>query len=301
MRRIRGYSVTKFIDHPYVAKAAAYKVQTHCHSTGSDGEDTPTAVVTAYKNAGYHAVCLTDHEVATADPAVADITFIPGHEESSSQGHIVFINSNGNMAAAAAQADITAIKAARGIPVLNHPNEATNLWTEAERDAITDSLLCGIEVYSAKRDATPLQAYAEDVIDRELSLGKRYNIIASDDCHNIAGLFNMGWVVCFADANTLANLLEALRAGNFYASQGPELTLSVAGNTVTVTAEAASLIEFISDGGAVAQSTAGATEASYDIPLDTATYVRARMTRDSDSKIAWSNPVYIRNVRRAIL
>ena len=300
MRRIRGYSVTKFIDHPYVAKAAAYKVQTHCHSTGSDGEDTPTAVVTAYKNAGYHAVCLTDHEVATADPAVADITFIPGHEESSGQGHITFINSNGDMASASGQNDITAIKNARGIPALNHPNDETNLWTEAERDTITDSLGCGIEVYNAIRGANPLQAYAEDIIDRELSRGKRYNLIASDDCHDVTYLFNLGWVVCFADSNTLANLLEALRRGNFYASQGPTLTLSVTGGTFAVTAEAASLIEFIGDGGAVVQSTANTTSASYIIPIETATYVRARVTRDSDSKKAWSNPVYIRNVRRVI-
>jgi predicted metal-dependent phosphoesterase TrpH len=35
-------------------------------------------LMTAYKNSGYDAAAITDHDTITADPVVAGITHIPG-------------------------------------------------------------------------------------------------------------------------------------------------------------------------------------------------------------------------------
>ena len=78
----------------------------------------------------------------------------------------------------------------------------------------------------------------------------------------------------------------------FYSTQGPDLTVTYSGGQVTAVTSAAATIAFIVDSGVVAQSSAGATSASYT-PAGADTYIRVKVTRDSDSKLAWSNPIFI--------
>ena len=56
-----------------------YKVNMHCHTNISDGQRTPEQVKEAYKNAGYSAVCFTDHEVLVGHSELCDDEFIALH------------------------------------------------------------------------------------------------------------------------------------------------------------------------------------------------------------------------------
>ena len=56
-----------------------YKVNPHCHTNISDGQDTPEEVKKAYKALGYSAVCFTDHEVLIDHSALCDEDFIALH------------------------------------------------------------------------------------------------------------------------------------------------------------------------------------------------------------------------------
>ena len=47
------------LKSPYYEKAIVYKGQLHCHTTNSDGAQSPLEVVTAYKNAGYDFIAVT--------------------------------------------------------------------------------------------------------------------------------------------------------------------------------------------------------------------------------------------------
>lgn len=52
----------------------------HCHSTNSDGEQSPEDVMIAQRDAGRDFSAITDHEVITPDPGVSGITFLRGYE-----------------------------------------------------------------------------------------------------------------------------------------------------------------------------------------------------------------------------
>ncbi|MBQ8345135.1 MAG: PHP domain-containing protein, partial [Clostridia bacterium] len=56
-----------------------YKANLHCHTTCSDGKQTPEEVKECYKAMGYHAVCFTDHEVLLSQRELCDDEFVALH------------------------------------------------------------------------------------------------------------------------------------------------------------------------------------------------------------------------------
>lgn len=56
-----------------------YKVNMHCHTDISDGNQTPEEVKEFYKSRGYNAVCFTDHEVLLDHRDLCDEGFIALH------------------------------------------------------------------------------------------------------------------------------------------------------------------------------------------------------------------------------
>ncbi len=63
-------------------KKNCYKANLHCHSTVSDGKMTPEELKKLYKDAGYHILAYTDHEVLVPHPELCDGDFLamPGYE-----------------------------------------------------------------------------------------------------------------------------------------------------------------------------------------------------------------------------
>ncbi len=53
-----------------------YKANLHCHSTISDGRLTPEQLKTAYKNAGYDILAITDHEVSYDHTSLSEPDFL---------------------------------------------------------------------------------------------------------------------------------------------------------------------------------------------------------------------------------
>ena len=56
-----------------------YKTNLHCHTTISDGKQTPEEVKELFKSQGYSAVCFTDHEVLIPHQDLCDNDFIALH------------------------------------------------------------------------------------------------------------------------------------------------------------------------------------------------------------------------------
>jgi len=107
------------------------------------------------------------------------------------------------------------------------------------------------------------------------------------------------------DELTQEEFMASLLSGNFYASQGPEITgIDVEGKTIIVTTVQPSLIEFIGRGGDILASFTEATRGAYLVRGDEI-YVRARVTRDCPEtglevgggvgyrRSAWTNPFYL--------
>jgi hypothetical protein len=277
--------------NPYAPKAHSYKGQLHCHSTNSaDGTQSPTVLITAYKTASYDFCSITDHGYLTADPGVAGILFVPGFEGGNTVQHIQAINPSGlTTSNLPSQTVINDILSAGGLPWLNHPHWAAQPWTAHEVKDLTGYY--GIEVFSGVLSTGT--ANAEDVWDDLLRWGMLIFGTAVDDCHDVtSSSFNKGWVHVFADTLNLTDIINALENGNFYASTGPTMTISLSGSLISVITPDNSTIEWITCNG-VSQSITGAVSDDYQIVI-TDQYVRVRITRDYDGKLAWSNPIWIR-------
>src|SRR5262245_30572740 len=117
-----------------------YKGNTHTHTLNSDGDSTPDDVVRWYREHGYQFLVLTDHNFLTSVDGLnalhgADEQFlvIKGEEVSDRAGdkpiHINGLDlstlvppQGGSSLVDVVQRNVDAIRKARGVPSINHPN-----------------------------------------------------------------------------------------------------------------------------------------------------------------------------------
>lgn len=270
--------------------AGQYKVQLHDHSTTSDGAMTPAAVATAYKAAGFDAMVLSDHNGITANPEIEGISFIPGYENDVTNGHMGCVNVAATVASNVAQDVIDDVTGQGGIAVINHPTLTPNLWTDENIAALTGLNL--LEIYNNKVLVLGGNPNGEAIWDAWNALpGKRFFGVASDDSH-AAGEINKAWIVVNATSSSPADIVASLAAGNFYATLGPNVSVTYSGGVMTATTSASSTIEFIGAGGTVLQTNINSSIASYTVQGGDV-YVRVRITRNNDALKAWSQPIWM--------
>ena len=117
-----------------------YKGNTHTHTPNSDGDSTPDEVVRWYREHDYHFVVLSDHNFLTSVDGLnalygADEQFlvIRGEEVTDAfEDKPIHINGidvqslvepqGGNSVVEVIQRNVDAIRAASGVPHINHPN-----------------------------------------------------------------------------------------------------------------------------------------------------------------------------------
>lgn len=311
------------LDSPYISKANNYKGQLHAHTQnqrpafnyGSDGwtsDNLPTPLATAYYNAGFNFMSITDHHNAgwspyenTPNPGVDNFRFFYGEELSTTEGpHLGVVRFDNypltNLSIAAAIAEAASENA---ITIINHPNITGNSnWSVAELQTAVSAGVWGIEVYNQKVESVENTGNAENVYDSLLTADNYLFAVAADDCHDINELngcegeecpelqFNRAWVMVFADTMGSAAIYTSLKEGNFYSSTGATLSVSVSGATITATAGGSSTIEFIGTGGSVLKTESGVSSSSYNAN-GAEQYIRTKVT--TGSNYAWSNPIYI--------
>jgi len=206
-------------------------------------------------------------------------------------GHILNIGATAQSTALTYQSLINAIVDDGAVAGFAHPNYSGSEWrTDTLKQAQRASL---IEIRNSITSEDG-EAKWRSLLDAGIPIWA----ITVDDCHNDAGANFDDWLVIVnADSCSAANVKLALRDGNFYCSEGPAatcptLSVSVSGNVITATAGAASTIAFYGDRGALLQTTASETTEDYTAVGDER-YIYVKTTRDSDSKLAWSQPVFV--------
>ncbi len=147
---------------------------------------------------------------------------------------------------------------------------------------------------------------AEDKWDMLLARGHRLLGTAGDDAHHKAPC--AGWIVIYMDELTQDDFMRNLKSGNYYSSQGPQITaIKVQDKTVTLETDQPALIEFIGRGGQVLKAAKDSLSASYTAMGDEI-YIRGRITRDCPEmrevggnighrRSAWTNPFYLKASR----
>jgi len=298
-----------------------YKGNTHTHTLNSDGDSSPDEVARWYREHGYHFLVMTDHNFLTSVDGLnallgADERFLilPGEEVTDGVDrkplHVngLAVESlvqpqGGGTIAEAIQRNVDAIREARGVPHLNHPNFG---WAVTAADIIkvkNDKLF---EVYNGHPQVNNLGGgdaqSLEDMWDAVLSSGKLLYGLATDDAHHFkrsgdpsAAGPGRGWVMVRAPRLGGREILAALEGGEFYASTGvvlDDVQVTSTRYSITIAVEGTSRYTtcFIGKNGRVLQTTS-ANPAEYVIRGDEG-YVRA-VVQESNGKQAWAQPIML--------
>ncbi len=285
----------------------------HTHSTRSDGKLAPEEVSRRYRAMGYDFYALTDHFLARYDWPITDTTGhrAPGfttligaelHAGRTSQGdiwHILAVGLPFDFAPAAAEESGPEL-ARRAIDAGAFVAIAHPQWyglTEADGRAL--SFVHAIEIYNHNCLIDADRADGAYLLDRMLGEGHDFSAIAVDDAHftdaadENADAFG-GWVMVKAAENAPAAILAALKAGDFYASQGPEFhDMRIEGDTLIVRTSAVTRVMAL---GAASRAVKVAGQAMTEALLDL-TKLRGGWVRvvaiDAAGRKAWTNPMRI--------
>ena len=279
-----------------------YKGNTHAHSTQSDGRLSPEAVFATYRSAGYDFLALTDHWHLTDEQEYRGMLVIPGVEYdfafSTQVLHLVCLyrragDARGISRGMPHQAVIGHVNRVGGVVIAAHPAWSLNTPAFlASLDGVEIS-----EVYNTMSDEpfNGPRGNAESLLDVAAANGKYFRLVAADDAHLYQGEQCFSWVMVQAAALSTPAILEALRAGRFYATQGPAFhSISVEDGLITVETSPVSRICFCSNLYWVddrCRRGRGLTREVYRIHPNER-FVRIRIT-DPDGKIAWSSPIVL--------
>ncbi len=280
-----------------------YKVGLHTHTTLSDGQATPEEAAAIYKAAGYDAIAITDHWKYHGQDEISGLKIISGceynvgsHDTIGNVMHIVGIGMKEEpmlcREEASRQDVINGIRANGGLAILAHPAWSLN----TPQDALALSGFSGVEIYNTVSEkgqsSRPYSGYFVDIL---ANMGIAYPLIAADDTHIYQDVDNCkAYVMVRSDDESVEAIMAAIRKGDFYASQGPELYVRRAGERVIADCSECVTINFLSNSSWVPdRMTRGEnlTHAEYPIkPWEK--WVRVEVC-DDQGRFAWSNVIML--------
>jgi hypothetical protein len=298
-----------------------YKGNTHTHTVNSDGDSTPDEVVRWYREHGYQFLVLTDHNYLTSveglnaiHGALDKFIVIPGEEVTSRSDdkpvHVNGLALREQVAPPAPgtvfdmlQRSVDGIRAAAGVPHVNHPNFG---WAITADDLARLERTRLFEIFNGHPQVNGLGGGGapslEEMWDRVLSSGKLMFGLAVDDAHYFKRPGDpavpgpgRGWVYVRAPQLEGRTIVEALERGEFYASTGVELADYRASERevvvdVRATAWSKYRIQFIGRDGRVLDEQTS-PKATYVIRGGEG-YVRARVI-ESNGGLAWTQPIAV--------
>ena len=277
-----------------------YKGNTHAHSTQSDGRLSPEEVFETYHAAGYDFLALTDHWHVAEEQYYRGMLVIPGVEYDfafrTQVLHLVCLYQNvrdahGISQGISHQAVIEHVNKVGGVVIAAHPAWSLNT---PEFLASLDGVEMA-EIYNTMSDEpfNGPRGNSESLLDVAAANGKYFRLVAADDSHPYRGEQCVSYVMVQAAELSVPAILEALRAGRFYATQGPEFhNISIEDGLITVETSPVSRISFCSNLYWVddrCRSGRGLTREVYRIRPNER-FVRIRII-DENGRMAWSSPI----------
>lgn len=297
------------MQEPLSGPGRFFRGNLHTHSTLSDAVRSPEEVCALYRDGGYDFISLTDHFLPKYGFPIADtrdfrtnrFTTILGaevHAPGTELGEMWHILSVGlpldfepTTAAETGPALAARCVAAGAFVALPHP--AWNGMTVGDADAIPCAH--AVELYNHTSHVEEDRGDGTVMLDTLLSRGRRIWGCATDDAHFKRNDWFGGWVMVRSETLEPEALVEALKAGRFYSSQGPEIhALQVSSTEVIVECSPASSIIALGRGSAGAFSH-GPGQRSARLPIDKfrkGGWLRVVVV-DEAGRRAWSNPVWL--------
>lgn len=280
-----------------------FKGNTHMHTTQSDGKLSPEEAASLYKAQGYDFVVQTDHWKVAPERIQDGMLVIQGTEfdvyPPHQTAHIVAvgvteeIHTLGFSKASEAQPIIDAINENGGCAILAHPAWSLN----TPQFIMSLHGLAGTEIYNTFSCA-PWNAERGDsssILDVTAANGCLLPLIAADDSHRYTGEAGRSYIMVQAEKCDTRSIVEAIRNGRFYASQGPRFThVEVLEDRLIVRCSPADRIIFYSDlpwVGGRCRNGEGMQEAEYIFQRERGeSFVRCEII-DSTGARAWLSPI----------
>jgi len=314
MSELKAYNMpTKF----FTTIGKFHRGNLHTHSTNSDGVLSPEEVCRRYQAEGYDFIALTDHFVGLFDYPITDTTTFhnnrfttilgaelhTGTMENKHLWHLVAVGlpqgftppdaphfrpvKGSETAASIAQR----ARDAGAFVAIAHPH-----WSGlSEADARSITAAHAVEIYNHGCVVDNDRGEGFVTLEHLLNRGRKLNLIATDDAHFNTPDFFGGWVMVKATENKPEALLNALKAGEFYSSTGPEIN-DIRFTKEGIEVDCSSAATIIVQGQGTSMATLhGKTMTTGQLSLDrlsNSPWIRVTII-DRAGKRAWSNPIWL--------
>ena len=281
-----------------------YKGNLHLHTTRSDGRLAPEDAISLYQTMGYDFLAVTDHWTGGIEGFHKNMLLLGGTELDfylpNQVLHMVCLGLKETSIAALSrnntpQEAIDATTGDGGLVILAHP-----AWSLNTPDVIAElNGVTAAEIYNTV-SGMPWngdRADASNLLDIVASNGRTMNFVASDDAHFYNGDQCRAFIMVQAASLTRDAVYEALKAGRFYASQGPRFEeIELIDDALRVVCSPVERILFYSNLPYVANRCRTGSDmrrAIYERVVHANSrdrYVRCQII-DKDGNSAWSNPI----------
>jgi len=299
----------------FTSAAGVFRGNLHGHSTHSDGQNSPADVVRLHREAGYDFTCLSEH--LWTDPRFSAPTIIDATAFDSAD-FITIISAELHCPGKAHDKDGLWHIVANGLPVefpvadssetgpelvaravaagayvtIAHPE-----WyslTDDEARSLAAAGAHGVEIYNHSSAIEAGRGGGIATLDLLLNEGDRVHLTATDDSHHVPGDAFGGWVMVAADSLTAGDIIASLKAGNYYASSGPDfIDISIDGANLDVGTSPVDRIILAGDRHrAEFVAGEGLTTASFDLASLDSAFFRV-VAIDARGQCAWSNPYWM--------
>lgn len=295
---------------PFAKPGRFWRGNLHTHSTLSDGHLPPETVCRHYREMGYDFISLTDHFLENYGYPISDtrpfrtddFTTIIGaelHTGKTEFNQLWHILANGlPFDFAHPTPDETGPQiAARALAAGAFVSVAHPYWYNlTEADALSLGQVHAIEIFNGTSYDHNDRADSWSMLETLLERGYRYTACATDDAHFNPNRHDsgLGWVWVKSEDLTPESLLEALKAGHYYSSTGPQIyDVQINAGKIYIRCSPAQRI-FVT-GSAYQARVAwgnGIIEGELDISTMTSPYLRITV-RDANGGRAWSNPFWL--------
>ena len=307
---------TKMIPEVFQVGGKFWRGNLHTHSNRSDGLLDPSEVCRRYQAEGYDFLALTDHFVGLFDYPITDtlpyrndvFTTILGAElhsgamQNGELWHILAVGLPSDFALSnsphflpiedqeTAQEIAKRARDAGAFVAIAHPQ-----WSGMTlADARTIGSAHAVEIYNHRSAVACERPDGTAILDLLLTEGRQLTAIATDDAHFTEPDHFGGWVMVKAKENSPDALLQALKNGHFYSSEGPELHhIELDKNQIFISSSTISTVIIQAKGSAtLALRGASMTQAKIQLAqVSQSEWIRVTV-KDAAGRRAWSNPIW---------
>jgi hypothetical protein len=294
---------------PFDKPGRFWRGNLHTHSTRSDGARSAGEVVQTYKSEGYDFLALTDHFMERFDYPIVDTRHFRDHSFTTLIGaelhapslahgepwHLLAVGLPFDFPPPAPDERGPQL-AARAIAAGAFLTIAHPAWYSLTlADARTIEKAHAVEIYNHTAHHHNDRGDGGQLVDQLLMSGVRVNIVATDDAHMSTRPDTFGgWVYVKSERLDPDDLLQALKNGHFYASQGPLIEdVTLTDGTLHVTCTSASIIH-LTGPGSRSRHARGENRTTAEFPLEPFMGSYCRLTViDASGRKAWTNPIWL--------